>query len=170
MLFAICLIRARQDSPGEGRGGVWGKKLQPSHCINWGLPQISGWSPAVEELLESWCSLNGRFSSLLLRMFLFLALALLSSAALPSSAGGSAQLSLLRSCTGDPWKHQARSKRGLSFIPSSSPAQTDSPRLWWIITSSFQAVVAAWIKIYLRILTIFSMAFKTAAPRSFVLL
>lgn len=102
VLFAVCLIHARQDSPGERRGGVWGKQLQPSHCINWGLPQISGWSPAVQQLLES-----GRFYSLLLRMFLFLALAFLSSAALPSSTGGSTQLSFLRNCTGDsgPCKH-----------------------------------------------------------------
>lgn len=36
VLFAVCLIHARQDSPGERRSGVLGKQLQPSHCINKG--------------------------------------------------------------------------------------------------------------------------------------
>lgn len=122
VLFAVCVIHARQDSPGEGTGGVWGEQLQPSHCINRGLPQISGWSPVVQQLPES-----GRFYSLLLRMFLFLALAFLSFAALPSSTEGSTQLSFLRNCTGDsgPWNHLSHQQfwcRHVQGAWASSPA------------------------------------------------
>lgn len=141
MLFVVCLICPRQDSPGEGRGG--GKRLHPSHCINRGLPQIFGSSPVVQQLLES-----GRFYSLLLRMFLFLALAFLSFAVLPSYMGGSTQLSFLKNSTGDSGlrnhlSHQQLWCRHVQIAWDSSRAAflaklIVSPRLWWIITSSLR--------------------------------
>lgn len=99
--FSLCYTCKTRFTWGRKGWGVGGA-IATKPCINRGLPQISGWSPAVQQLPES-----GRFYSLLLRMFLFLALAFLSFAALPSSTGGSTQLSFLRSCTGDsgPWNH-----------------------------------------------------------------
>lgn len=96
VLFAVCPVRARQDSPGKGRGGVVRKQLQLSHCIIRGLTTGFGLSPLAQQLLES-----SRFYSLLLCMFSFLALAFLSFAVLPRYMGRSTQLSFLKSSRED---------------------------------------------------------------------
>lgn len=122
----VCFLQPvlyMQDKIHLGKEGVgcWGSNCNQATALIRGLPQISGWSP-VAQLLES-----GRFYSLLLRMFLFLALSFLCFAALPSSTGGSTQLSLLRSWTGDsgPWNHLSHQQfwcRHVQRAWASSPA------------------------------------------------
>lgn len=170
VLFAACLIYARQDSPGERRSGVLGKQLQPSHCINKGA-STDFWLVSSSTAPWIWQILLIAFAHVFIFGFVFPLLCSSSKFHRRKHTAVTPQELNRRQWPLEPplppaVLMQARTK-SLSFIPSFSPGQTDSPRLWWIITSSFQAVVAVWIKIYLRILTKYRITFKTTAPRSF---
>lgn len=127
VLFSVCVIHARQDSPGEGRAGVWGEQLQPSpaligdfHRFLAGLQQYSS-SLNLAGFTHCFCACFYFWLWLSSPLQLF---------QVPQEEAHSCPSSGAAQETVAPGTTSPTSTSDAGFTPGSSPGQTDSPRLW----------------------------------------